>query len=254
MLSCGFQCIIHSDAKNKESYPLRPVPCLLPHLNAEQAATEWLQDNVLSYSKDVKFRYIVVGNEISPDDEIPQFVLPAIQNIYAALTSSNLPQIKVSTAISIAFYIDDPKNIELSYALFTSPKVVEKDGNYEYKNLFDTTLGALYSTLEKIGAPDLEVVISESGWPSHGGNAVTVDNAQTYYITWSIMSQVGLQRGLINLWRHIYLPCLMKTRKDQLRQMGILVCSDLINSPSIRFNLHKVPLNLLLQIKVPLNL
>ncbi|KAK7262410.1 hypothetical protein RJT34_29983 [Clitoria ternatea] len=192
--------------------------------SAEEAATEWLLDNVLSYSKDVKFRYIVVGNEISPDDEIAQFVLPAMQNIYAALASSNLPQIKVSTAISIALlgpsyppsigafssssspyikpiikflkkngapllanlytyfsYIDDPKNIELSYALFTSPKVVEKDGSYEYKNLFDATLGALYSALEKIGAPDLEVVISESGWPSHGGNAATVDNAQTYY-------------------------------------------------------------------------
>lgn len=187
-------------------------------------ATEWIQINVLKYSQDVKYRYIVVGNEIDPtNDETSNYVLLAMQNIYTALTSSNLQnKIKVSTAIQLnllgssyppssgAFsnsatpfiisivkflvdtkapllanvytyfsYISDP-GIDLSYALFTSQTVL-RDGSFEYQNLFDATLGAVYAALKKAGGANLEVVISESGWPSDGGVAATVENAKTYY-------------------------------------------------------------------------
>ncbi|KAF1892451.1 hypothetical protein Lal_00010916 [Lupinus albus] len=188
-------------------------------------ATEWIQNNIQTYAQDVKFRYIVVGNEIMPNDAAAQFVAPAMQNIYAALASFNLhTQIKVSTAIQLGLlgssyppsegafsptassymnpilsflvtnrapllanlytyfsYIGNPNDISLDYALFTSPKVVVQDGKYEYQNLFDASLDALYAALEKSGAPNLEVVISESGWPSYGGNAATVQNANIYY-------------------------------------------------------------------------
>ncbi|KAJ1390418.1 Glycoside hydrolase family 17 [Sesbania bispinosa] len=197
----------------------------LQSLATAAAATNWVQKYIQNYSQDVKFRYIVVGNEIDPNDALAQFVLPAMQNIYAALASANLQsQIKVSTAIQLSLlgssyppssgafspssssyitpivrflanngapllanvytyfsYISDTKNIDLSYALFTSPTVVVRDGTYEYHNLFDASLGALYAALEKIGAPNLEVVVSESGWPSYGGIAATVDNARVYY-------------------------------------------------------------------------
>ncbi|CAL0329359.1 unnamed protein product [Lupinus luteus] len=189
------------------------------------AATEWVQTNIQTYAHDVKFRYIVVGNEIMHHDEAAQFVAPAMQNIYNALASANLQsQIKVSTAIQLGLlissyppssgafgtaskayiipiltflvkneapllanlytyfsYIGDPKHISLEYALFTSPGTVVKDGQYEYKNIFDASLDALYAALERVGAPNLEVVISESGWPSDGGVGATVDNANTYY-------------------------------------------------------------------------
>ncbi|KAJ1398863.1 Glycoside hydrolase family 17 [Sesbania bispinosa] len=188
-------------------------------------ATDWVNNNILNYSQEVKFRYIIVGNEIDPNDAMAEFVLPAMQNIYAALTYVNLQsQIKVSTSVQMTLlgssyppstgafspsstsyitpivgflmkngapllvnvytyfnYISDTKSINLSYALFTSSTVVVRDGNYEYQNLFDAMLGALYAALEKIGAPNLEIVVSESGWPSYGGIAASVDNAQTYY-------------------------------------------------------------------------
>ncbi|KAE9620249.1 putative glucan endo-1,3-beta-D-glucosidase [Lupinus albus] len=189
------------------------------------AATEWVQNNIQTYANDVKFRYIIVGNEIMHHDEAAQFVAPAMQNIYNALESANLEsQIKVSTAIQLGLlitsyppssgafgtastaymtpilsflvkneapllanlytyfsYIGDPKHISLDYALFTSPGTVVKDGQYEYQNIFDASLDSLYAALEKVGAPNLEVVISESGWPSDGGIGATVDNANTYY-------------------------------------------------------------------------
>jgi hypothetical protein len=78
-------------------------------------------------------------------------------------------------------YKDDPSQISIQYALFTSPGVVVNDGSLGYQNLFDALVDAHYSALEKIGAPNLKIVVSESGWPSEGGDAASTDNAGTYY-------------------------------------------------------------------------
>lgn len=191
-------------------------------------ANSWVQKNVKSYSPGVKFRYIAVGNEVSPVNggtaQYAKFVLPAMKNIQGALRSSGLQnQIKVSTAVDttlignsyppsqgafrgdvrsyldpiISFlvsakspllaniytyfsYAGNPKDISLPYALFTSPSVVFRDGTHEYRNLFDAMLDGLYSALERAGGAALQVVVSESGWPSAGGAGATVDNARTY--------------------------------------------------------------------------
>lgn len=79
--------------------------------------------------------------------------------------------------------VQNPNDISLPYALFTSPGVVFKDeiSKLDYKTLFDALLDALYSALEKAGAPNLKVVVSESGWPSAGGKEADAGNAGTYY-------------------------------------------------------------------------
>ncbi|XP_021637251.2 glucan endo-1,3-beta-glucosidase, basic vacuolar isoform-like [Hevea brasiliensis] len=200
----------------------------LQSLTNPSNANSWVQKNVRGFWSSVRFRYIAVGNEISPVNGgtawLAQFVLPAMRNIHDAIRSAGLQdKIKVSTAIDLTLvgnsyppsagafrddvrsYLDpiigflsssrspllaniypyftyayNPRDISLPYALFTSPSVVVWDGQRGYKNLFDATLDALYSALERASGGSLEVVVSESGWPSAGAFAATFDNGRTY--------------------------------------------------------------------------
>ncbi|KAL3819750.1 hypothetical protein ACJIZ3_005655 [Penstemon smallii] len=191
-------------------------------------AKSWVQNNVLKYGN-VNFRYIAVGNEISPlengGSSIAPSVAPAMQNIYDAITASGLgKKVKVSTALSMGIlgnsyppssgvfkseirssfidpivkflaktrspflvnvypyfaYISNPNDIHLDYALFTSRSTVVRDGQYQYQNLFDAMVDAVHAALEKVGGANVEVVVSETGWPSAGGTASTIDNAKSY--------------------------------------------------------------------------
>lgn len=80
-------------------------------------------------------------------------------------------------------YVNNPQSISLNYALFTAPGTVVTDSNngLQYQNLFDALTDAVYAALARAGAPNTAIVVSESGWPSAGGNAASVQNAGTYY-------------------------------------------------------------------------
>ncbi|KAH6834232.1 Glycosyl hydrolase superfamily protein [Perilla frutescens var. hirtella] len=203
----------------------------LPSLQSAAGAANWVQTNVRPHFPATKIRIIAVGNEVDPEKQETSryagLVLPAMQNIYTALSLFNLQdEIKVSTATYsavlkdtyppsnstfkdssfmapiirflaetrapllaniypyFAYIGDEARSIKLPYALFTAEEVVVRDGGLEYRNLFDAMVDGVYSAVEKTGGgggKGVEVVVSESGWPSHGGAAASMENAGAYY-------------------------------------------------------------------------
>nr|GMD72258.1 glucan endo-1,3-beta-glucosidase, acidic-like [Ipomoea batatas] len=74
-------------------------------------------------------------------------------------------------------YIGNPSQIPLSYALFTDPN----PNSVGYNNLFDALIDSMYAALHKAGGRNVPIVVSETGWPSAGHHAATMENAATYY-------------------------------------------------------------------------
>ncbi|MFS7971111.1 putative glucan endo-1,3-beta-D-glucosidase [Helianthus anomalus] len=81
-------------------------------------------------------------------------------------------------------YISDPDHIDLNYALFKkNPGIYDQKTNLHYDNMFEAQIDASYAALEKAGYENMEVIVSETGWASHGDPneaAATVSNARTY--------------------------------------------------------------------------
>ncbi|GER25831.1 glucan endo-1 3-beta-glucosidas [Striga asiatica] len=208
--------------------PNKDIPTIASNWSFAQL---WVEKNIVSFN-DVNFRYIAVGNNISPLDKATEkygpHVVPAMQSLENALTVARFSKkvkakVNVSTAISpdllIPFrtpsgsvfarevrahihpildflgkygypllanlhvylpYVKNPKNTSLDYALFTSKRAVIKDAFHDYDNLFDVLVDAMYYSVEKYGVSNVEIVVSETGWPTRGGLEAQLKNARIY--------------------------------------------------------------------------
>ncbi|XVF62473.1 hypothetical protein PTKIN_Ptkin09bG0010800 [Pterospermum kingtungense] len=212
----------------------------LQSVSDASGAQAWVQQNILSYWPSVMFKYIVVGNEVSPHkgDDRARYVLPSIVNIFNAIRSAGLQyQIMVSTSIDMSFlgksyppsegafrwdvkshmdpiighldwagapllvsvypyqaYSDDPTDISLEYATFTSPSPVVWDQGRGYQNLLDAMVDAVYSAVENAwqsatvdavysaGPRTMRLIISESGWPSRPRYGRPHEDSQAYLL------------------------------------------------------------------------
>ncbi|KAI7737947.1 hypothetical protein M8C21_015140 [Ambrosia artemisiifolia] len=121
----------------------------------------------------------LLTNTYPPSDgafKVPGFIQPII----TFLVENNLPML--ANIYPYFGYLGDP-NKNLQYALFTAQGnvVTDSKNRLQYSNLFDAMLDAHYAAQARVGGGNLEIVVSESGWPSNGGEAATLDNAGKYY-------------------------------------------------------------------------
>ncbi|GFP88038.1 glucan endo-1 3-beta-glucosidase [Phtheirospermum japonicum] len=76
-------------------------------------------------------------------------------------------------------YIDNSQYVSLDYALFRSTRI-EVDQNLTYTNMFDEAIDAFVYAMEREGFYGIPVVVTETGWPTGGGDAAGADNALAY--------------------------------------------------------------------------
>ncbi|XP_047061614.1 lichenase-2-like [Lolium rigidum] len=84
-----------------------------------------------------------------------------------------------------------PGTMDISFPLFTAAGTVVQDGEYGYQNMFDASVDAVHAAVDRLlGASGrVGVVVSETGWPSAGGEEASVENARTY--NQNLVSHVG---------------------------------------------------------------
>nr|ACG35188.1 glucan endo-1,3-beta-glucosidase GVI precursor [Zea mays] len=74
--------------------------------------------------------------------------------------------------------------VALGYALLSGAGAgaasTVTDGGAVYTNMFDAIVDATHAAVEKAGVQGLELVVSETGWPSAGGEGASVENAAAY--------------------------------------------------------------------------
>ncbi|KAK6145443.1 hypothetical protein DH2020_022263 [Rehmannia glutinosa] len=184
---------------------------LQPLASNPSAAANWVQTNVIPHYTSVNIKCIAAGNEVYPDN-LAQYIPGAMQNLDSALSASKI-SIPVSTAVSMVVLSNSnppsqgafqpvmtqitnllaSKNSpllvnvypyyaggELSYALFKDNATAFRDNQLTYRNMFDAMVDAVYAALEKVGGSQIEIVVTETGWPSDGGRDASIENAQTY--------------------------------------------------------------------------
>lgn len=81
-------------------------------------------------------------------------------------------------------YKDSPNEVPLEYVLFQPNQgTTDPITNLKYDNMLYAQIDAVYSAIKAVGHTDIEVRISETGWPSRGDEneaGATPENAELY--------------------------------------------------------------------------
>ncbi|KAL0315573.1 UNVERIFIED_CONTAM: Glucan endo-1,3-beta-glucosidase 14 [Sesamum radiatum] len=94
-------------------------------------------------------------------------------------------------------YTYNPDKIDINYALFQPTEgIYDEKTDLHYDNLLDAQIDAAYAALEDAGFKKMEVIITETGWASHGDQsepAATPSNARTYH--YNLRKRLAKRKG-----------------------------------------------------------
>ncbi|GAB2274604.1 hypothetical protein Dimus_009372 [Dionaea muscipula] len=81
-------------------------------------------------------------------------------------------------------YKDNPEQVSLEYVLFQSnPGMTDPNTDLHYDNMLYAQVDAVYAAMKAMGHTDIEILISETGWPSKGDPdevGASLENAKAY--------------------------------------------------------------------------
>ncbi|XP_027347696.1 glucan endo-1,3-beta-glucosidase 14-like [Abrus precatorius] len=111
-------------------------------------------------------------------EDLMQYIQPLL-NFHAQINSPFL-----INAYPFFAYKDNPNEVPLNYVLFQpNPGLVDPNTNLHYDNMLYAQIDAVYAAIKAMGHTDIEVRISETGWPSKGDPdevGATPQNAALY--------------------------------------------------------------------------
>ncbi|XP_073154599.1 glucan endo-1,3-beta-glucosidase 11 [Henckelia pumila] len=94
-------------------------------------------------------------------------------------------------------YTYNPDTIDINYALFQATEgIYDEKTKLHYDNMLDAQVDSAYVALEDAGFKKMEVIITETGWASHGDQnepAATQSNARTY--NYNLRKRLAKRKG-----------------------------------------------------------
>lgn len=140
--------------------------------------------------------YNVIASSFPPSSgafkqDLIQYIQP-ILNFHAQIKSPFL-----INAYPFFAYKGNPNQISLNYVLFQpNSGSIDPVTNLHYDNMLFAQIDAVYAAIKRLGHTDIEVKISETGWPSKGGPdeiGATPQNAEIYNS--NLLKKIEQQQG-----------------------------------------------------------
>ncbi|XP_011006954.1 PREDICTED: glucan endo-1,3-beta-glucosidase 14-like [Populus euphratica] len=138
----------------------------------------------------------IIGNSYPPSSgtfrqDLAEYI-QAILNFHSQIKSPFL-----INAYPFFAYKDNPNQVSLEYVLFQpNPGMTDPNTNLHYDNMLYAQVDAVYAAIKAMGHTDIEVMISETGWPSKGDpNEVgsTPENAALYHS--NLLNRIQARQG-----------------------------------------------------------
>eukprot|EP00253_Pinus_taeda_P000478 PITA_00478 len=187
--------------ENIQAYlPATKITCIAVGNEVYTGTDTQLMENLVPAMKNIHSALVSIGADTDIKITTPHSLgvlgnsyPPSAGSFTSDLTSLMKPLLDFLSQIDSPFFVNvypffaykaNPSQISLDYVLFRpNAGVVDPNNNISYSNMLYAQVDAVYSALSALGYPNLEVTVSETGWPSMGDAdeaGATLQNAQTY--------------------------------------------------------------------------
>ncbi|CAA2987533.1 Glucan endo-1,3-beta-glucosidase 14 [Olea europaea subsp. europaea] len=138
----------------------------------------------------------ILGNSFPPSSGVfRQDLAEYIQSILNFHSQTDSPFL--INAYPFFAYKDNPNQVSLEYVLFQpNPGTTDPITNLKYDNMLYAQIDAVYSAIKAMGHTDIQVRVSETGWPSKGDPSevgATLENARLY--NGNLLSRIQQNQG-----------------------------------------------------------